>query len=205
MTSADDVINLTYTPDPGQLADYILGYEHQAYQNYRMMFDTAWDRYFVQMKTELSIIAAFVMVLIYSISLPSFPSAWSVLGFWILAPAPFAGLAAWFILKRGAQRTTKHYNEIFARWNIENERFYSPHYEVEIGPQGFRQVTRTDTLELRWARYHLAILQPDNLVLVFHGTVAVIPNAILPITAQDLVDKIHGWSLEQQKVLTPLA
>lgn len=35
-------------------------------------------------------------------------------------------------------------------------------------------------MELTWYRYHLAVVQPEHLVLVFHGLVIAIPNDALP-------------------------
>lgn len=205
MTAAEETIHLTYRPELAQIADYIAGSEHQAYENYRMIYDRSWDRYFNGVKTDAAVMAAFAAAAVYSFSLPLLPGAWSVLGYWIFAPAPAAGLAVWLILRHGARQASKHSNLNFARWNIENEQMYSTHYDVEIGPFGFRQTSRTDTVELTWSRYHVAILQPDNLVLVFHGTVAVIPHDILPIPAKDLVEKIHDWSVKQSLELTPVS
>ena len=137
-------------------------------------------------------------------SLPWFPGVWPVVGYWVFAPAPFVALVIWYIIWQGAKREAKSYYEVLAHWNIANERMYSPHSQIEIGPDGYKQVTRLDTVQLSWARYHLAITPPDSLVLVFHGTVVVIPNSALPMAAKDIVEKINHWSAAQQKELLPL-
>lgn len=203
--TTDDIISVTYKPDPSHISDYVLGYQHQAYENYRMIFGKPWARYFARVRTNLSLLSALAVAVIYSITLPWFPGVWSIVGYWVFAPAPLAALAVWCILWHGAGRSRRSYNEVYARWNIEHERMYSPHYQIEIGPQGYKQVTRLDTVQLSWARYHLAILQPDSLVLVFHGTVAVIPVSALPFAPTDVAEKIHRWSIAQQQEITPLS
>ncbi len=200
--TGDDIISVTYKPDPSHATDYILGYQHQAYENYGMIFDKSWGRHFFWIRTDLSLLAALAAAAIYSVTLPWFPGVWPVVGYWVFAPALLVALSVWSILWYGARRSTVSYNEAFARWNIEYERLYSPQLQAEIGPQGFRQITNTYTVHLSWAHYHIAIIQPDSLVLVFHGTVAVIPNSALPISPADIVKKIHGWSLAQQKEMS---
>ncbi|MGP4723804.1 hypothetical protein ACSV5S_03970 [Agrobacterium deltaense] len=53
--------------------------------------------------------------------------------------------------------------------------------------------------------HHLALTPPDSLVLVFHGTVAVIPNSALPIAAKDIIEKINHWCAAQRKELLSLS
>jgi hypothetical protein len=202
---ADDTISISYTPDPKHASDYVLGYQHQAYENYRMIFDTSWARYFASARTNLALFSALAAAVIYSISLPWFPGVWQVVGYWVFAPAPFVALVVWYILWHGSRKATKSYYEIWAWWNIAHERMYSSHYQIEIGPEGYRQISRLDTVQLSWARYHLAITPADNLVLVFQGTVAVIPNSALPFAPKDVVEKINHWCTAQQKELLPLS
>ncbi len=202
---ADDTISISFTPDPKHVPEYVHGYQHQAYENYSMIFDKSWKRHFASARAHLSSFAGLVSGFIYSLSLPWFPGVWPVVGYWVFAPAPFVALAIWFIIARGSRKEMKSYYEVLAHWNIANDRMYSPHTEVEIGPEGYKQVTRLDTVQLSWARYHLALTPPDSLVLVFHGTVAVIPNSALPIAAKDIIEKINHWSAAQQKELLPLS
>jgi hypothetical protein len=202
---ADDTISISFTPDPKHVPEYVHGYQHQAYENYSMIFDKSWKRHFALARAHLSSFAGLAAGFIYSLSLPWFPGVWPVVGYWVFAPAPFVALAIWFIISRGSRKEMKSYYEVLAHWNIANDRMYSPHTEVEIGPEGYKQVTRLDTVQLSWARYHLAITPPDNLVLVFHGTVVVIPNNALPIPAKDIIEKINHWSAAQQKELLPLS
>ncbi|CUX18133.1 conserved hypothetical protein [Agrobacterium deltaense RV3] len=42
-------------------------------------------------------------------------------------------------------------------------------------------------------------------MLVFHGTVAVIPNSALPIAAKDIIEKINHWCAAQRKELLSLS
>lgn len=200
----DRSITITYAPNVGQISDYVVGFEHQAYQNYRMMFDRSWDRHFWWIRTNLSFWSAVVAGLICSVTLASIPGARASLDYWILAPAPLVAIAVWLVLWIGSKKSNREYSETIARWNIEQELAFSPHYDVKIGPTGFRQVTRIYTIELSWAMYHHAILQPDNLVLVFQGTVAVIPNTAMPTAPQDIVNHIHLWSAAQQNEIKPL-
>lgn len=122
----------------------------------------------------------------------------------ILAPAPLVAIAVWLVLWIGSKKSNREYSETIAHWNIEQELAFSPHFHVKIGPTGFRQATRIYTIELSWAMYHHAILQSDNLILVFQGTVAVIPNKALPTAPQDIVNRIHLWSAAQQNEIKPL-
>ncbi|CDN92369.1 hypothetical protein [Agrobacterium tumefaciens] len=202
---ADDTISISFTPDPKHVPEYVHGYQHQAYENYSMIFDKSWKRHFTSARAHLSSFAGLAAGFIYSLSLPWFPGVWPVVGYWVFAPAPFVALVIWFIIARGSRKEMKSYYEVLAHWNIANDRMYSPHIEVEIGPEGYKQVTRLDTVQLSWARYHLALTPPDSLVLVFHGTVAVIPNSALPIAAKDIIEKISHWSAAQQKELLPLS
>ena len=202
---ADDTISISFTPDPKQVPAYVHGYQHQAYENYSMIFDKSWKRRFASARAHLSLFAGLAAGFIYSLSLPWFPGVWPVVGYWVFAPAPFVALAVWFIISRGSRREMKSYYEALAHWNIAHERMYSPQIQVEIGPEGYKQVTRLDTVQLRWARYHLAITPPDSLVLVFHGTVAVIPSSALSMAPKDIVEKINQWSAAQQKELLPLS
>ncbi|NSX86253.1 hypothetical protein G6L86_11715 [Agrobacterium tumefaciens] len=202
---ADDTISISFTPDPKHVPDYVHGYQHQAYENYSMICDKSWKRHFASARAHLSSFAGLAAGFIYSLSLPWFPGVWPVVGYWVFAPAPFVALAIWFIISRGSRKEMKSYYEVLAHWNIANDRMYSPHTEVEIGPEGYKQVTRLDTVQLSWARYHLALTPPDSLVLVFHGTVAVIPNSALPIAAKDIIEKINHWCGAQQKELLPLS
>ncbi|KVK54475.1 hypothetical protein BCY90_14565 [Agrobacterium deltaense] len=202
---ADDTISISFTPDPKHVPEYVHGYQHQAYENYSMIFDKSWKRHFASARAHLSSFAGLAAGFIYSLSLPWFPGVWPVVGYWVFAPAPFVALAIWFIIARGSRKEMKSYYEVLAHWNIANDRMYSPHTEVEIGPEGYKQVTRLDTVQLSWARYHLALTPPDSLVLVFHGTVAVIPNSALPIAAKDIIEKINQWCAAQQKELLPLS
>ena len=202
---ADDTISISFTPDPKHVPDYVHGYQNQAYENYSMICDKSWKRHFASARAHLSLFAGLAAGFIYSLSLPWFPGVWPVVGYWVFAPAPFVALAIWFIIARGSRKEMKSYYEVLAHWNIANDRMYSPHTEVEIGPGGYKQVTRLDTVQLGWARYHLALTPPDSLVLVFHGTVAVIPNSALPIAAMDIIEKINRWCAAQQKELLPLS
>jgi hypothetical protein len=202
---ADDTISISFTPDPKHVPDYVHGYQNQAYENYSMICDKSWKRHFASARAHLSSFAGLAAGFIYSLSLPWFPGVWPAVGYWVFAPAPFVALAIWFIIARGSRKEMKSYYEVLAHWNIANDRMYSPHTEVEIGPEGYKQVTRLDTVQLSWARYHLALTPPDSLVLVFHGTVAVIPNSALPIAAKDIIEKINHWSAAQQKELLPLS
>ncbi|MBG0510002.1 hypothetical protein I3J13_14595 [Agrobacterium sp. MOPV5] len=202
---ADDTISISFTPDPKHVLDYVHGYQNQAYENYSMICDKSWKRHFASARAHLSSFAGLAAGFIYSLSLPWFPGVWPVVGYWVFAPAPFVTLAIWFIIARGSRKEMKSYYEVLAHWNIANDRMYSPHTEVEIGPEGYKQVTRLDTVQLSWARYHLALTPPDSLVLVFHGTVAVIPNSALPIAAKDIIEKINHWCAAQQKELLPLS
>ncbi|AQS63107.1 hypothetical protein B0909_01580 [Rhizobium rhizogenes] len=170
-----------------------------------MICDKSWKRHFASARAHLSSFAGLAAGFIYSLSLPWFPGVWPVVGYWVFAPAPFVALAIWFIISRGSRNEMKSYYEVLAHWNIANDRMYSPHTEVEIGPEGYKQVTRLDTVQLSWARYHLALTPSDSLVLVFHGTVAVIPNSALPIAAKDIIEKINHWCAAQQKELLPLS
>lgn len=203
--TADDIIAVTYKSDLSHISDYTLGYQHQAHKNARMIFDASWGRYFVWIRTNLLLLSAFAAAVVYTVTLPWYPGVWPVVGYWVFAPAPFVALAVWFILWRGERHWTKSYSEAFARWNIEFDRMYSPHHQVEIGPQGYRQVTRIETIQLSWARYHYAIAQPNSLVLVFHGTIAVIPSDALPIPSKDIIEKIHRWAAAQQNDIKPLS
>ncbi|CAD0212657.1 hypothetical protein AGRHK599_LOCUS2002 [Rhizobium rhizogenes] len=202
---ADDTISISFTPDPKHVPDYVHGYQNQAYENYSMICDKSWKRHFASARAHLSSFAGLAAGFIYSLSLPWFPGVWPVVGYWVFAPAPFVALAIWFIISRGSRNEMKSYYEVLAHWNIANDRMYSPHTEVEIGPEGYKQVTRLDTVQLSWARYHLALTPSDSLVLVFHGTVAVIPNSALPIAAKDIIEKINHWCAAQQKELLPLS
>ncbi|KDR91179.1 hypothetical protein L905_11020 [Agrobacterium sp. TS43] len=202
---ADDTISISFTPDPKHVPDYVHGYQNQAYENYSMICDKSWKRHFASARAHLSSFAGLAAGFIYSLSLPWFPGVWPVVGYWVFAPAPFVALAIWFIIARGSRKEMKSYYEVLAHWNIANDRMYSPHTEVEIGPEGYKQVTRLDTVQLSWACYHLALTPPDSLVLVFHGTVAVIPNSALPIAAKDIIEKINQWCAAQQKELLPLS
>ncbi|WP_288430282.1 hypothetical protein [uncultured Agrobacterium sp.] len=202
---SDETMYLRYRPDLAHLADYLIGSERQIYENYRMIFSREWDRYLNSLRSNLSLASSIAAALIYSITLPWYPGVWSVMGYWVFAPAPVVAIAVWCILWRGSIRSQKAYSEAFGRWNLQNELLYSPYYDVEIGPEGFKQVSRTDTVALSWTRYHLAVTQPDNLVLVFHGTIAVIPNDVLPMTPEKVLERIHAWILAQQKVITPLS
>jgi hypothetical protein len=49
-------------------------------------------------------------------------------------------------------------------------------------------------VDLSWYRYHLAVVQPEHLVLVFHGLVVAIPNAALPGKPEIIAQKIVPWS-----------
>lgn len=202
---ADDTISISFTPDPKHVLDYVHGYQNQAYENYSMICDKSWKRHFASARAHLSSFAGLAAGFIYSLSLPWFPGVWPVVGYWVFAPAPFVALAIWFIISRGSRNEMKSYYEVLAHWNIANDRMYSSHTEVEIGPEGYKQVTRLDTVQLSWARYHLALTPPDSLVLVFHGTVVVIPNSALPIAAKDIIEKINHWCAAQQKELLPLS
>lgn len=202
---ADETISISFTPDPKHIPDYVHGYQHQAYENYSMILDKSWTRHLASARVKLSIFAGLAAGFIYSLSLPSFPGVWPVVGYWVFAPAPIVALVIWCIIWQGARREAKSYYEVLAHWNIAHERMYSPHSLIEIGPEGFKQVTRLDTVHLSWARYHLAITPPDSLVLVFHGTVAVIPNSALPIAPKDIIEKINQWSAAQQKELLPIS
>lgn len=201
----NDIISLKFQPDLSQLAGYVTGYEHQSYENYRMIYGTSWDAYFLRLRTDWSLWSGATASMIYAISLPWVPGVWPILGYWVFAPAPFVALAVWCILWRGEKKSAALSNEQVAEWNMRHERMYCEHYEIEIGPEGFCQISRLDNVKLSWARYHLAILQPDNLVLVFHGMVAVIPNNVLPIAPKEVVEKIHSWSIAQQEKIRPLA
>ncbi|MFK0205248.1 hypothetical protein [Agrobacterium sp. NPDC090283] len=202
---ADDTISISFTPDPKHVPAYVYGYQNQAYENYSMIFDKSWKRHFASARAHLSLFAGLAAGFIYSLSLPRFPGVWPVVGYWVFAPAPFVALAVWLIIWRGSRREMKSYYEALAHWNIANELMYSPHTQIEIGPEGYKQVTRLDTVQLSWARYHLAITPPDSLVLVFHGTVVVIPDSALPMASKDVVEKINQWCAAQQKELLPLS
>ncbi|MCZ7480245.1 hypothetical protein [Rhizobium rhizogenes] len=201
---ADETISISFTPDPKHVPDYVHGYQHQAYENYGMILDRSWTRHLASARVKLSIFAGLAAGFIYSLSLPWFPGVWPVVGYWVFAPAPFVALVVWYIIWQGARREAKSYYEVLAHWNIAHERMYSPHSQIEIGPDGFKQITRLDTVQLSWARYHLALTPPDSLVLVFHGTVAVIPNSALPMAPMQIVEKINDWCAAQQKELLPL-
>ncbi|WP_194287624.1 hypothetical protein [Agrobacterium sp. ICMP 6402] len=202
---ADDTISISFMPDPKHVPYYVYGYQNQAYENYSMICDKSWKRHFASARAHLSSFAGLAAAAIYSISLPWFPGVWPVVGYWVFAPAPFVALAIWFIVSRGSRREMKSYYEVLAHWNIANDRMYSPHTQVEIGPEGYKQVTRLDTVQLSWARYHLALTPQDSLVLVFHGTVAVIPNSALPMAPMEIIEKINQWSAAQQKELLALS
>jgi hypothetical protein len=201
----DDVISLTYRPDISQIPDYVIGYRYQAYENHRMMFSRSWDRHYFKIGAGLSLACALVIALIYTVIFQRFSDILPNISFEIFACVPFVALVSFYNLSIFVSYSTKTYRETFVRWNIKHERMYTSQFQVEIGPQGFRQVTNIETIQLSWARYHLAIVQPDNLVLVFHGTVAVIPRDALPIAPDDVVDKIPRWSAAQQQEIKPLS
>lgn len=200
----DDTISLRFRPEQSQAPDYTIGFRHQRYENHRMIFDKSWDKYYFWGRIKSSVVSGAIAAIVYAITLPWFPSVWSVVGFWVFAPAPLVALLVWFVHWRKEKFDDDLYYKTFVPWIIYNETLYSAHYDVQIGPKGYVQTTKTDHIELSWARYHLAVLQPDNLILVFHGTVAVIPKKILPIDPMDLLDRINHWIIEEQKDLLPI-
>ncbi|SHN12852.1 hypothetical protein [Roseibium suaedae] len=198
-----EIISIRYEPVAAHLPDMIAGAKHQAYANHRMIFSKGWDRYFRAGMFNGALLSAFAAAMVFALCLPWLPGVWESSGYWVFAPAPLAVLAAWLMLYVSAKTTEKAYMEAFQRWNLDYTRNFFPPFEIEIGPSGFRQVTKTDTILLSWARYHLALLQPENLVLVFHGTVSVIPNSSLPLPARELAEKINGWAEQQVRDMTP--
>jgi hypothetical protein len=197
MSQSDPTISISYKVDRGQWADYDLGVQHQTYANYRMIFASGWDRYLRLIRTDLALYAGAAAALVYTVGLELVPEAWTYSRYWTFAPAPVAVGAVWLTLWLGGRRSRHQYADAFAEWNLQFDEMHSERQRhVTIGPVGLKLVTNTDSVELSWFRYHLAIVQPEHLVLVFHGLVVVIPNASLPEEPEVIANKIVRWAEE---------
>jgi hypothetical protein len=197
MPRTDPAISISYELDRSQRSDYDLGIQHQTHANYRMIFSSGWDRFLRKVQVNLSLWAGVAAALVYVIGLQLVPEGWTASRFWTLAPAPVAVAAVWLTLWYGGRRTRHAYADAYADWNLQYEEMHSARTrQVTIGPAGFKLVTNIDSIELSWHRFHSALIQPEHLVLVFHGLVVAIPNASLPEKPETIAHKIIDWALE---------
>ncbi|MHC5305973.1 hypothetical protein [Bartonella sp. LJL80] len=186
--------NFCYKPDMNQLDDWVYGYQYQQYDNSRMIYADSWYKYLQDRRGFISLCAAAAAGLLTFIFNLYFSAINNTPFFIVLTLTFVITFTVWVVLNYGEKKTNAVVLSAFVRWQIEFEADHAKTYNVHISEEGFTQRTNCDEIKLSWLRYHCALLQPANLILVFQGTIVVIPNeALAPFDAQEVGEQINAW------------
>ena len=188
----DDTIRFQYLPDDAQLADRIIANEHLNHANYRMIYASGWDRYLYRRLADTSILGSIAGAIVYAAGLKlMWRGGLPASDLWLFAPAPFAALASWLVMRFAGKWLSRPFHRTFAVWSIEMDRL-GGETRIELSEEGARIANDLAEMKLPWRHYHYALLQPDNLLLIFYGMVVVIPNAVLPLLPKSVFDRINS-------------
>jgi len=191
MQDEEAAIDLEYLPDETQVDDRVLAVRHQAHENYRMIYATAWDRVLNRARTAASLFAAAAGAIAWAVWFkfvrPQLLDPGLTLALGVIAVT----IVIWSILRAVEMLARNANDRTFATWTIAADRMSGP-VNVHLSPGGVRVSGSSATIEATWAHYHAAVAQPDNLILIFQGFTLVIPNSALP--AGDIVKRINRWA-----------
>ncbi|MGU3496868.1 hypothetical protein ACLBXM_22730 [Xanthobacteraceae bacterium A53D] len=187
-------ISFTYSFTASQKDDFLLGCQHQAYENEQWLLgEGQWRRYWRRALFDNAGHAALACAITYAVLLWGLPLIRSNAGYWIFLPFPAAMLTCWLVLRYTGKGDTQAYqNGVFRSLLWFEDRYAGPRH-VTLGPEGMSYENRTERVFLHWRRYILALDQPLHLVLVFQGTVLVIPHEVLPAPGREIAGQINAW------------
>ncbi|WP_337270885.1 hypothetical protein [Oryzifoliimicrobium ureilyticus] len=191
--ASDDPIRLVYNPDEAQIPDTTLGVVHQLYQNFKMTHSTKWEAWYENRIQVETLTAAWVGAFVFLGTFIAIRSWWDSI-FVVLITTPFAALAMYFTAVRYGRARQSAFSAKFVEYQVKFDKEFNKSIEVELSSAGFRQTTTTHSCTLSWIECHLALTQPEHLVLVFQTAVVAIPNHLLPYPPKEITELILRWT-----------
>ena len=191
-----DAVQFSYRIEEDHRADFQLGHHHQAHENDKRIMQPSWVQKFEQARFSQSLYAGIVAAVVSSSALVLLPR----MGASLTVIAGVTGLATavmvFFLLRFISGRLTESYRRSFVDGVFDQEKLNVRKHAVTIGPDGIEVITRSDTVRLGWQRFLLCVVQEQSLVMVFQGSVYVLPANVLPIPPAAMGERVQDWANE---------
>lgn len=191
---AKDAVQFSYRIEEDHRNDFQLGHHHQASENNQRFMYPSWVQSLEQARFSQSLYAGAVSAVVSSSALILLPRMGASLNVIAGVTGLATGVMVFFLLRFITRRLSESRRRSFVDGMFDEERVKARKHAVSLGPDGIEVVTRAETVKLGWQRFLLCVVQERSLVMVFQGSVYVLPASALPTSPAEMGERVRGWA-----------
>ena len=190
----NEAVQFSYRIEEDHRDDFQLGHLHQAEENNQRIMHPSWIQSFEQARFNQSLYAGVAAGLVSSAALIFLPRTGASVTLTASMAGLFTAAAVYLLLRFISIRLTESHRRAFVDGIFEQEKLTVKKHDVTLGPDGIEVVTRSDRVKLGWQRFLLCVVQERSLVMVFQGSVYVLPANALPASPAEMGERVRGWA-----------